>query len=187
MVTGPTSNVYLLRQIEYVLRATSQYSLSAISLDNENFSESDADLLAGQEANLLAASWDNGLPVQVDHGVDPYILPPDSQMTSMLNVFFTDINWTWGCVHELTFRDTFSLARENGFKHVRRSWLGLLNIILAMVSRRNTINTDSENVVRDDSGLYFSRALVLITRTIFRGPNLETGKEPQGLVTHSSY
>lgn len=177
IVTGPTSNVYLLKQIEYVVRATSQYAQSGSSPDNGDFPESDADVLTPHDAYLLAACWDNGIPVQVDHEVDPYLLPPVSQMTAMLEIFFTDIHWTWGCLYEPAFRDTFVHVKENGFKHVRRSWLGLLNIILATVRRRRTAGTDSEDVCRRESSMYFSRALVLITRTLFRGPNLETGHD----------
>jgi hypothetical protein len=144
--------------------------------DNENLPHSDADLLAPYDLYLPVACWDDGLPVQVDHEVDPYILPPNARLSAMLDLFFTDINSNWGYLYEPAFRDTFSHAKDTGFKHVRRSWLGLLNVILAMATRRQNVDTESEDGIRDASSMYFSRALVLITRTIFQGPNLETGE-----------
>lgn len=159
-----------------MIRATTQYTLAETLPDNDNLSYSNADLLAPHDSYLLAACWDDGLPVQVDHEVDPYVLPPTSRLSSMLDLFFADINSTWGYLYEPAFRDTFSHAHENGFKHVRRSWLGLLNVILAMAERRHDVDTESEASLRDASYMYFSRALVLITRTMFQGPNLETGE-----------
>lgn len=94
----------------------------------------------------------------------------------MLETFFSDINSTWEYLYEPAFRETFSHAVETDFKHVRRSWLGLLNLILAMVKRRKNADTESAGNVRDPSDIYFSRALVLTTRTMFRRPNLETGR-----------
>ncbi|KAK5704718.1 hypothetical protein LTR17_021632 [Elasticomyces elasticus] len=181
---GPTSNVYLLRQIECVIRVTTQYPLAETLPDNDNLSYSNADSLAPHDSYLLAACWDDGLPIQVDHEVDPYVLPPTSRLSSMLDLFFADINSTWGYLYEPAFRDTFSHAHESGFKHVRRSWLGLLNVILAMVESRHNVDTESEASVRDASYMYFSRALVLTTRTMFQGPNLET---VHGLAVKAAY
>ena len=175
-VEGPTSNVYLLRQIESVITATAQYPLAETLPESENNPRSDANLLTPHDSYLLAACWDNGLPVELDHGVDPYVLPPTSRLSSMIEMFFSDINPMWGYLYESAFRDTFSQAKETGFKHVRRSWPGLLNIILAMVEHRQNLDTSSEDSLRSASYLYFSRALVLGTRTTFRGPNLETGR-----------
>ena len=168
--------MYLLRQIEHVITATTQYPLPETLPDSEIIPRSDLGLLAPHDSYLLTACWDNGLPVEVDRGVDPYVLPPGFRLSSMIDIFFADINSTWGYLYEPAFRDTFSQAKETGFKHVRRSWLGLLNMILAMVERRKNVDTNSEDGLRDTSYMFFSRALLLVTRTTFQEPNLETGR-----------
>lgn len=67
------------------------------------------------------------------------------------------------------------MVREN-FKKVRRTWLGLLNMILAMATiTRAPGNADADTRI-SESDVFYQRGLALCGSEILRGTTLEVGE-----------
>lgn len=67
------------------------------------------------------------------------------------------------------------MAREN-FTKVRRTWLGLLNMVLAMATITATPGGAKADARIAESDVFYQRGLGLCGSEIIRGTTLEVGK-----------
>lgn len=112
----------------------------------------------------------------LETGYDYLRLPPDDEMDALVTRFFVDTGILFPFVHNPTFMDTYNRVKANNFRKFRRSWLGLLNAILAMA----TVTSASSNITAIDRAakaeLFYMRAKTLCLDQMFNGATLETGK-----------
>ncbi|KKA22979.1 Uncharacterized protein T310_2993 [Rasamsonia emersonii CBS 393.64] len=104
-----------------------------------------------------------------------FTLPPSNETSELIQRYFSDTGLLFPYLHEPTFRETYGQLVRDGFTKVRRTWLGLLNMVLAMA----TITASAGNTRADArikaSDVFYQRALGLCGKEILRGTTLERG------------
>lgn len=102
-------------------------------------------------------------------------LPPREETNAMLETYFNTTGLLFPFIHESTLRSTYADFQRNGFSRVRRTWLGLLNMIFALASTarcgRDASTSAEESIQR--SNLFFQRATSLCGEVSKRVLNLE--------------
>jgi hypothetical protein len=117
-------------------------------------------------------SWQNNIHRDK---VNIYALPQESQTRELLNHYFSTTGLLFPYLHEQTFWETYEDMRRNEFTKVRRTWLGLLNIVLALAtSTRVKCDTNAERRIQE-SDVYYQRALGLCEKQMLRASSLEAG------------
>jgi hypothetical protein len=104
------------------------------------------------------------------------VLPPDHETEELIRQYFSNTGALFPYIHQASFMDTYNYLKQNNFRTpVRRTYLGLLNMVLAMAawseSGRRTVTSSGYG-----SDLFFQRAQELCKKQIMRGASLETGK-----------
>ncbi|CAG9983774.1 unnamed protein product [Clonostachys byssicola] len=93
--------------------------------------------------------------------VDASLLPKEEYMSSLVRQFFSDTGMLFPYINEQRFWATYSKLQKLGPTSVRKSWLGLLNMIMAMAtSTRARSDVDMEQRY-SQSEVYFNRARTL--------------------------
>lgn len=93
----------------------------------------------------------------------------------LLHRYFSYPGYFFPYVHEDTFFETYQQIKNAKYPSVRRSWLGLFNIILAMAVS-TTIDDNVDAVERfQESDVYYQRAYGLCGKLMLRGTSLEIG------------
>jgi hypothetical protein len=105
---------------------------------------------------------------------EPLKLPSPEEAERLLRLYFTTVNLMIPCLHEGSFRETYSRMQSHGLSSVSRSWLGILNVILAIAT--NVMFPTSPTCERAaKSNIYFEQALQLIRPSVFGRISLEIG------------
>lgn len=109
--------------------------------------------------------------------IQPNVLPPDHETQRLLRCYFSNTGILFPFIHEQSFFETYDRVRSDNFrKDVRRTWLGLLNMILAMaVCTANWADESGPDQLKQ-SEIYFRRGQELCKSQILRGTTLEIGE-----------
>ncbi|KAK7727235.1 hypothetical protein SLS63_007286 [Diaporthe eres] len=101
-------------------------------------------------------------------------LPPDDEMDALVDRFFRDTGALFPFVHPYTFMETYRHTKSTGFRRSRRSWLCLLNSILAMsiFTSGSWSSTATERGAKAE--VFFTRAKALCLDQMLSGSSLET-------------
>ncbi len=100
-------------------------------------------------------------------------LPPPAEMESLIDFYFNGTGLLFPFIHEATFRSTYQELQVSGFSKVRRTWLGLLNMMMAMGSFYDLGDTTSAKDSFERSHTFYSRAVAVCDGLSKRSPNLE--------------
>ncbi|KAI1839904.1 hypothetical protein JX265_005750 [Neoarthrinium moseri] len=107
-------------------------------------------------------------------GQDCLRMPPSYQMEALMDQFFADPGALFPYVHQETFMGTYWEVKRSGFKRFRRSWLGLLNAILAVATAASTSVTLTSMNRAARAEVFFARAHSLCMNQMIGGANVET-------------
>lgn len=105
-----------------------------------------------------------------------YTLPPEAELEHQLKVYFDSTGLLFPFIHPPSFLDTYQQVKSSGFTTVRRTWLGLLNMILAMVAIVNYDEHGSAVQRISKSEVFYDRAVSLSKTQMLRGTNIEIGR-----------
>jgi hypothetical protein len=98
-------------------------------------------------------------------------------MSRLVRRFFSDTGMLFPYISEASFWRTYASAKESRFRRVRQSWLGLLNMILAMAT---STCSDTSIINATDraahSEIFFVRARALCLNQMMDGASVEIGK-----------
>lgn len=108
--------------------------------------------------------------------VNIYALPSEATTRNLIARYFEDTGLLFPYIHEQAFLDTYNEIKANDFTKVRKTWLGLLNMIMAMATSTTVENGQSAEKRARDSDIYYQRASGLCEKQIMRGTSLEIGK-----------
>ncbi|UKZ96562.1 uncharacterized protein TrAFT101_011345 [Trichoderma asperellum] len=106
-------------------------------------------------------------------GVNIYALPSEERTWSLIQQYFLKTGQLLPFIHEPSFCKTYVQMKSERFRAVRRTWLGLLNIILAIaasLSAKDDIPVDKRI---QESDIYYQRANGLCDRDSKRNASLE--------------
>ncbi|EYE90663.1 putative C6 transcription factor [Aspergillus ruber CBS 135680] len=101
-----------------------------------------------------------------------FTLPSSEETLTLIHRYFGDTGLLFPYIHPPTFFDTYYQLKNNS-KRVRRTWLGLLNIILAMAKLTLASGRSPAETCISESAVYYRRALDLCKGEILRGTTLE--------------
>src|SRR5436305_10450832 len=91
--------------------------------------------------------------------INIYTLPPEAQTLSLIKRYFSDTGFLYPFLHEETFLQTYQQMKRRHPSGVRKSWLGLLNMVLAIA----TSTTVSDGLKAEkriaDSDVFYQRAM----------------------------
>lgn len=105
------------------------------------------------------------------------VLPPDHETQRLLRCYFSNTGLLFPFIHEQSFFETYDRVRSDNFrKDVRRTWLGLLNMVLAMAVCTASWADESASEQFQQSEIYFRRGQELCKSQILRGTTLEMGE-----------
>jgi len=108
-------------------------------------------------------------------GVNIYALPSEVRMWSLIKEYFQKTGQLLPYVHEQSFCATYFEMRKSNFTMARRTWLGLLNIILAMATTLHVETSISSDKRIEESDVYYQRANGLCDKESRRNISLELG------------
>ncbi|KAL3446130.1 fungal-specific transcription factor domain-containing protein [Aspergillus insuetus] len=106
-------------------------------------------------------------------GKDIFKLPPASESLSLIKQYFANTGLLFPYIHPPTFLQTYEEMVRDNFKRVRRTWLGLLNMILAMATITASPSGAPASTRMADSDVFYQRSLGLCRDEILRGTTLE--------------
>lgn len=108
--------------------------------------------------------------------LEPFFLPPESETKTLIDIYFDSTGVLFPYIDKDSFVHTHEQLNIANIRSVRRSWLGLLNMVLAMaisVSHSSNV-TASERAAQSD--VFFRRAMALCEKHISHGTSLEIGR-----------
>ncbi|KAI3585563.1 fungal-specific transcription factor domain-containing protein [Fusarium oxysporum f. sp. albedinis] len=165
---GPSSNIALMR---HILRAvdtkrTQQCNQTSLTPASE-YSAYEGGLVSNLSAFPTTSSESQKAGAN--------LLPPDEVMQRLIRAYFDNTGLLFPYIHEQEFLDTYERFRASGFRgNVRRTWLGLLNMILAMATCTSCWEDSGSETTFEESDVYYRRAQELCHTQMFRGTTLET-------------
>lgn len=113
------------------------------------------------ESNMAKASLSYANPVVASPNYAPRsmtTLPSTEEMDSLLDIYFDTAGVVFPFIHEETMRKTYADGKANGWTRVRRTWLGILNMIFAMASSFDRDSLPSAQQRQQRSNVFFKRA-----------------------------
>jgi hypothetical protein len=108
--------------------------------------------------------------------IEPFALPPEDAANSMLQLYFNTVNLMIPCVHEDSFRQTLFQMKTEGAESMRRSWLGVLNMMFAVSTNVMTTTTPTHDRAAQ-SNTFYERAMELVSPEILGRPSVELGMD----------
>ncbi|KAL4737926.1 C6 transcription factor [Aspergillus similis] len=102
---------------------------------------------------------------------DIFVLPPPEETLALIQQYFADTGLLFPYIHPPAFFETYSELKDSS-KRIRRTWLGLLNMVLAM-AKLTAVSRRSTETCLAESAVYYRRALSLCNGEILRGTTLE--------------
>ncbi|PKY03000.1 hypothetical protein P168DRAFT_311552 [Aspergillus campestris IBT 28561] len=102
-----------------------------------------------------------------------FAVPPRSETLELIHRFFSDTGLLFPYIYPPAFLETYhQVAREN-FSKVRRTWLGLLNMVLAMSTITTSPGVADADARIAESDVFYQRGLGLCGSEILRGTTVE--------------
>lgn len=111
-----------------------------------------------------------------ENEINIFALPSEERTWSLIQVYFGKTGQLLPFIHEASFCETYFRMREENFRRVRRTWLGLLNIVLAIATSLHTEGDLPTGKRIQESDIYFQRANGLCERDSKRNASLEMGE-----------
>lgn len=108
-------------------------------------------------------------------GVNIHSLPSEERTWSLIQQYFHKTGQLLPFIHESSFCETYFQMKRAKFSKVRRTWLGLLNIILAIAASLSTKDDMPAEKRVQESDVYYQRANSLCDRDSKRNASLEMG------------
>jgi hypothetical protein len=174
--TGPTSNIAFTRQVVRTTTGILQYAASIgtpVSPDDSGLKSYVIHMSRPSFPALDFSSSTNGISI----GAEPFILPSENEMTRLIELYFNSTGLLFPFIDYGGFVETYRQLITTSISSVRRSWLGLLNMIFAIATSvhngQDPITTARAHATGSDA--FYRRAMVLSDRHIRHGTSLEVG------------
>lgn len=170
---GPSSNIAFMRHISRAIARENAQSPSGPSLLSPSYT--DGSMLNVSRSRPSLNNSQGNPQTSRKNEVNIFALPSEERTWSLVQIYFEKTGQLLPFVHEASFCETYFRMRENNFKRVRRTWLGLLNIILAIATSLHTEGDMLAGRRIQESDIYFQRANGLCDRDSKRNASLEMG------------
>ncbi|CAH0021927.1 unnamed protein product [Clonostachys rhizophaga] len=170
---GPSSNIAFMR---HIFRAMSKKGITSQGRSPDsplNIGAYQASMISvPQPVSSLSVQEQNG---ELENAVQANILPPEEETEKLIRSYFSNTGLLFPFIHEDTFLATYNRMRDQHYRaNIRRTWLGLLNMIVAMAICTSQWAEDGTEYRTDQSDVYYRRARELCKTQMMRGTTLET-------------
>ncbi|KAF2496525.1 hypothetical protein BU16DRAFT_607099 [Lophium mytilinum] len=169
---GPSSNISFTRQIVRTTTAILKTTASAVSPASSSDAALQSHLLhVSRPPSPVSNRFKDSYNIAI--GTEPFVLPQEDETVQMIERFFSTTGVLFPYIDEEAFLNTYQDLTSTNIRTVRRSWLGLLNMVLAMSTSASQGNglTPAERAAKSD--IFFRRALALCEKQIRHGTSLE--------------
>jgi hypothetical protein len=170
---GPSSNIAFTRQIVRAVKATlrTQPLQQARGHRNDNQQPQSHMLHVSRPPSPLhqrvdTDDWRTENPISM-------ALPPDEECMRLIHQYFGRTGVLFPYTHEESFVTTYKSFKATNFRKVRRSWLGLLNMMLAMATRTAVNSKLSAQEREEQSDTFFVHGWRLCEKQVKYSPSLE--------------
>ncbi|KAF8535992.1 fungal-specific transcription factor domain-containing protein [Trichophaea hybrida] len=167
---GPSSNIAFIGHVTRAL-ATSVSVSGAFQKDlrKAEASEIQSRPLSPRPGHNGTAEFD----VRPD-SVNIYAIPAEHKVRHYISQYFQSANILYPYLHQPTFIETYEMALKDGFTKVRRTWLALLNLVMAMGSRASTETDVSTEEKYKTAELFYQRGHALCNGYLLRLASLDS-------------
>lgn len=169
---GPSSNIAFLRHISRAIARGNAHTPDVPSLSSP--SQTGGGMLNVSTFRSSDDSRSRGQALSKNE-VNIFALPSEDRTWSLIQIYFEKTGQLLPFIHEASFCETYFRMRADNFKRVRRTWLGLLNIVLAISTSLHTEGDLPAGRRIEESDIYFQRANGLCDRDSKRNATLEMG------------
>jgi hypothetical protein len=121
-----------------------------------------------------------------DPNFNMYDLPPVDEVQLYVEHYFRWTGLIYPYIHQDTFLETLKEVEQDNFTKVRRTWLGMLNVILALATNIPVRPGISPEDRASECEVYYHRAQMLCDTGVSRGTSLELGKLRTKTLPHAS-
>jgi hypothetical protein len=183
-VLGPSSNIAFTRQISQAMARLSHLDESQATPGTQESLQLNGGLLRvsrppspSRPVNKAGARIGQGKMQRLNF----FALPPESDTLELVQRYFSNTGLLFPYMHEGTFLETYEAMKKTNFTKVRKTWLALLNMVLAFAIS-TTVSSDMSAEQRAEmSDVYYQRAAGLCDKQIWRGTSIELRKSSNSL------
>ena len=161
--TGPSSNIAFTDQISHAVAAV----FGATS--------NPAPKPSGADRSVLNISRPGSPPLNASSrtAIDVCALPPEEEILLLVDLFFSDTGMLFPYIHKDSLLQTWTTAKRSNFRSIRRSWLCLLNMIMAFATCISARQDLPVQVSAANAEIFFNRAYALAGNMAFTSGSLE--------------
>ena len=109
-------------------------------------------------------------------GTDECVLPPESEVFRLIDLYFSNTGMLFPYLHKESIVETYHEMKSSQFRNVRRSWLCILNVIMAFATCVSENLLESIVIRTTAAEVFFRRALALSRDITYVPANLERCK-----------
>ncbi|KIW18541.1 hypothetical protein PV08_02829 [Exophiala spinifera] len=158
---GPSSNIAFIQSINLAItRADHLSPRSSVSFSRVRINTG---LSVSRRRYVQDKVAQNGAIVS-QGSVSIYALPSEARTWSLIGQYFSKSGQLLPLIHEESFREAYFQMKQNNFTMARRTWLGLLNIMLALATMISNEGHQSAVERIKESDVYYQRAQGLCDR-----------------------
>ncbi|OAP61679.1 hypothetical protein AYL99_03882 [Fonsecaea erecta] len=157
---GPSSNVAFLRHISLALAKASWQGEAGAN----NSPTTAAEWMRVTRPHYVHGEINESTLNRSRRSVNIYALPPDAHTWRLIKEYFQKTGQLLPFIHEESFCETYFQLKRTNFTMARRTWLGLLNMILAMATTLTVDGYTSSEERIAESDVYYQRANGLCER-----------------------
>lgn len=166
---GPSSNIAFIGHVTRAL-ATSGTVTAAFQKDLRH-AEATVDPSSRQLSPRLSAAPE----FDVRTGpVNLYVLPAENRVRHFISLYFQNTNILFPYLHQPTFLEQYENALREGFTKIRRTWLALLNLVMAMGSRSSTEQEVTTEEKYKTAEIFYQRGYGLCNGHLLRLASLDS-------------
>ncbi|GME37368.1 putative C6 transcription factor protein [Neofusicoccum parvum] len=176
---GPSSNIAFMRHLGPALARISPAGAAGTRPD-----------VNGVHASTMAARLVEGDMVRASRRASPtdhsgrraaslsrdnvFSLPPEAEVRRLMDVYFSNTGLLFPFIHEGTFRAKYEEMRRKGPSSVQKTWLALLNVVLAFAISTSAGVEAPYTERQKESDVFYRRSIALCGEQMLRASSLET-------------
>lgn len=169
---GPSSNIAFTRQIVRTTTAILKATVSTASpLSPGNAALQSHMLHVSRPPSRASNRLNNSQKACI--ATEPFALPEKNETLRLIDVYFDTTGVLFPYIDKEGFLQSYHQLNLTNIRTARRSWLGLLNMVLAMSASASHGGTLTASERASESDICYRRALALCEKQIRHGTNLE--------------
>jgi hypothetical protein len=122
-----------------------------------------------------AAQWISDTHQDTASTASIFYLPPDHETSALIDQYFANTGLLFPYLHEETFRESYAQLKHDNAA-TRRTWLGVLNMVLAMATHTTVLQMGQADKRQIQSEAFYRRANGLCAEHVMTGASVEIGQ-----------